>query len=137
MFTAIIVLTALGAVFALTIGGQYIASESGEVVVLESYGADGEPKRTRIWIVDEGGVEWVRGAPKSGWVERVLANPEIRVERRGQQATFRAAPERDPRVRDSVNALMRQKYRVSDRFIALTLCDPERSGVLAFRLEPR
>ena len=131
---------AIGAVvglFVLLGLSQVLASESGEVLVLETLDAEGKPHQTRIWVVDDAGTLWVRGGPDSGWVQRLLANPEIRAERAGRQAPFRAAPDRDPAARDRVNALMREKYGFADRFIALTIGDTDREGALPIRLDPR
>ena len=39
--------------------GQLVASESGEVLVLETLDADAQPHETRIWVVDAAGSIWV------------------------------------------------------------------------------
>ena len=131
---------ALGAVAGLLLlltVAQLLASESGEVLVLETLDAAGEPHETRVWVVDDAGAVWVRGGLDSGWVRRLLENPEIHAERAGHQAPFRALPDRDPAVRERVKALMHEKYGVADRFIALTLGDADRERALPIRLEPR
>jgi hypothetical protein len=131
---------AIGAVvglFALLGLAQLLASESGEVLVLETLDAGGQPHETRIWVVDDGGAIWVRGGSDSGWVGRLLERPDIRAERAGQQSSFRAIPDRDPAVRDRVNALMSEKYGFADRFIAVTLGDGDREDALPIRLDPR
>ena len=79
----------------------------------------------------------MRGGSDSGWVGRLLENPEIRAERDGVQAPFLAVPDRDPAARDRVNALMSEKYGFADRFIAVTLGDADREGALPIRLDPR
>lgn len=135
-FIAIAIGAALG--FLLLLGlAQFGASESGEVLVLETLDAAGQSHETRIWVVDDAGVAWVRGGEDSGWVQRLLQNPEVRAERMGRQASLRAVPFREPAVRDRVNALMREKYGFADRFIALSLGDPDRVGALPIRLDPR
>ncbi len=134
------VVIAIGAVVGLVLLlglAQLLASESGEVLVLETLDAEGQPHETRIWVVDDAGAAWMRGDPDSGWVRRLIENPEIRAERAGQQAPFRAVPDRDPTARDRVNALMREKYGFADRFIAVTLGDADRGGALPIRLDPR
>ena len=117
--------------------GQLLASESGEVLVLETLDAEGQPHETRIWVVEDAGAVWVRGDPDSGWVQRLLETPEVRAERAGQQASFRAVPDRDPEARDRVNVLMSEKYGFADRFIAVTLGDADREGALPIRLDSR
>ncbi|MEN8183859.1 MAG: hypothetical protein ABFS46_15125 [Myxococcota bacterium] len=130
---------AIGAVvglFVLLLLGQLVASESGEVLVLETLDAEGQPHETRIWVVDDAGAIWVRGGSDAGWVGRLLVTPEIRAERAGHQAAFRAVPDRDPAARDRVNALMREKYGFADLFIAVSLGDADREGALPIRLDP-
>lgn len=136
MEVAGIVIGALIGLLGLMMGGQYLASEAGEVVVIESRDAEGQARHTRIWVVDDAGVQWIRGKPESGWVQRVLADFEIRVERGGVEKSYRAVPDRDPQARQRVNALMRDKYGIADRYVAVTLGDSDRSSVLPFRLEP-
>ncbi|MCP3987157.1 MAG: nitroreductase family deazaflavin-dependent oxidoreductase [bacterium] len=116
---------------------QLGASESGEVLVLETLDAEGQPQETRIWVVDDGGASWVRGGEDSGWVQRVLQNPEVQATRHDEQGPFRAVPVRDPAARDRVNTLMREKYGFADSFIAMSLGDTERAGALPIRLDPR
>ena len=131
---------AIGAVFGLflLVGvGQLLASESGEVLVLETLDAEGQAHETRIWVVDDAGAIWVRGGDDSGWVQRLQENPEIRAEREGQLAPYRAVLDRSPAASDRVNSLMQQKYGFADRFIAVTLGDSDREGALAIRLDPR
>ena len=131
---------AIGAVvglFALLGLSQLLASESGEVLVLETLDAEGQPHETRIWVVDDAGVAWIRGGADAGWVQRLLETPEVRAERDGQRAPFRAAPDENPTARDRVNDLMSEKYGFADRFIAVTLGDADREGALPIRLDPR
>ncbi|MCP5060728.1 MAG: DUF2255 family protein [bacterium] len=135
-----IVAIGIGAVlgFFLLMGlAQLGASESGEVLVLETLDAEGKPQETRIWVVDDAGAIWVRGGEDSGWVQRLLQNAEIRAERDGSRTPFLAVPVRDPAARDRVNELMREKYGFADRFIAVSLGDADRAGALPIRLDPR
>ena len=134
------VAVAIGAVvglFLLLGVAQFVASESGEVLVLETLDAEGQPHETRIWVVEDADAVWVRGGSDSGWVQRLLQSPEVRAEHSGHWVSFRAVPDRDPATRNRVNALMREKYGFADRFIAITLGDSEREGALAIRLDPR
>ena len=131
---------AIGAVvgLALLLGlAQLAASESGEVLVLETLDLERQPHETRIWVVEDAGAVWVRGGPGSGWMQRLLESPEVRAERAGHRAAFRAVPDRDPATRDRVNALMREKYGFADLFIAVTLGDSDREGALPIRLDPK
>ena len=52
-----------------------LASESGEVVVLESQDDQGEVQSTRLWVVDHDGSMWLRaGDDQSGWYQRLMNN---------------------------------------------------------------
>lgn len=126
----------LGA-FVLLALAQLAASESGEVLVLETRAAAGETRTTRIWVVDDAGAAWVRGDDGSGWVQRLLQQPDVFASRGDERSAFRAVPDRTPAARDRVNALMREKYGFADRFIGASLGDAEREGALPIRLDPR
>ena len=130
-----IAIGAVAGLFLLLGVAQLLASESGEVLVLETLDAAGQSHQTRLWVVDEAGALW--GGPDSGWVQRLLDNPEIRAERADHQAPFLAVPQRDREARERVNTLMRDKYGLADRFIALTMGDTDREGSLPIRLDPR
>ncbi len=136
MKRAVIAIGAVVGFFVLLGLAQLLASESGEVLVLETLDAAGQRHETRIWVVDEASAVWVRGDPDSGWVQRLLESPEVRAERAGHQASYLAAPDRDPAARDRVNALMREKYGFADRFIAVTIGDRDREGAIPIRLDP-
>ena len=102
----------------LVFGSQMIASETGEVVVLSSQGANG-PEETRLWVVDHQGVQYLRAGEDSGWFLRLVAAPEAMLERDGVTANYRA--ERRDELADEVNALMQDKYGWRDQYIDLML----------------
>ena len=93
--------------------GQIVASESGEVVVLTSQGEAG-PEETRLWVVEHEGVQFLRAQQDSGWYRRLVAEPEIRLERQGHEMGYRA--ETMPLGRE-INQLMRAKYGWRDVYI--------------------
>ena len=116
----------------LTIGTQYIASESGEVVVLQTRDAAGAVYETRLWVVDHDGSAWLRaGNPDSGWYPRLVANPEIVLVRGNETRVLRAVPA--PEARDAINDLMQAKYGWADSYISFYF---PRSKKLAVRLTP-
>jgi hypothetical protein len=128
----------VGIVLALAAGflaSVFLASEAGpEIVVLRSVDAAGATVETRLWVVDEGGSAWLRsGAPGSGWLRRIEANPRVALERGGRTTRMRAVPVRDPAVRDRIHVLMREKYGFADAWISL-IRDP--AGSVAVRLDP-
>jgi hypothetical protein len=120
----------LGALF---VGSVFAASElGGEVVTLISFGPRGSAYHTHLWVVDADGSAWLRaGQPGERWLARIRANPHVLLERSGARKRYRAVP--DPAARDRIQALMREKYGLADRYIAM-LRDGSRS--IPVRLEP-
>lgn len=111
-----------------------IASEAGEeIVMVRTYAADGSPRETRLWVVDDGGFAWLRSGTESGWLERIRQNPSVEMERGGQTRRYRAVPVPGDAARDRIHALMREKYGLADRWISFTI---PRDGSVAVRLEP-
>lgn len=126
------VLVILGVAAAFGVIGM-IASESGEVVVLRTTDASGAAHETRLWVVEHDGDWWLRaGSPDNAWLARLRERPEIEVERDGEARVWRAVP--TPEARDAVNALMREKYGLADRWIDWTF---GREDAVPVRLEPR
>ena len=108
----LVVLLALG-------GLSYVASESGEVVVLTTAGGDGgELQQRRIWVVDLEGRQWLRsGSPDSEWLARLRLNPVVTVERAGTAAQYTAAA--TPAMQEAVNEAMAAKYGWADTVIGM------------------
>jgi hypothetical protein len=119
------ILIGVVAILAIVLGGvMMLMSESGEVVVLRTLDAQGEPRETRLWIVEHDGAEWLRaGQAESGWFRRLSANPDVVLERDGREWSFEAVPVREPATRDRINALMNEKYGFPDTVIGATLRD--------------
>ena len=122
-------------VLLLLIGAYFVMAESGEVVVLETRDAAGA-HRTRVWVVDDGGFAWLRtGDPKSPWLTRLRANPEVAVERAGASREYLATPVDDAATRDRINALTLEKYGLAEEILRSLMMDT--SGVTPIRLDPR
>ena len=97
---------------------QWVASESGEVVVVGSKDAAGEIHETRLWVVDHDGSAWLRsGSPAAAWYARMRADPNVTIERGDQR--FVARIEALPDQRDVINDLMNSKYGWADDLIGL------------------
>lgn len=133
-----IVLGIVGAlllVVVVLLGGVMAASElGGEVVVLRTQDAGGEPVETRLWVVDHEGAQWLRaGMPDSGWLTRLEAQPMVEVVRAGRTGRYRAVPVREPAVRDRIHALMAEKYGLGDRLVSLMR---DGSASVPVRLDP-
>jgi hypothetical protein len=115
------------------LGTQYLASESGEVVVLQTRDEAGGVHETRLWVVDHDGAPWLRsGNPSRGWFPRLSARPEVVVVRGGEAIPLLAVPA--PEARDTINDLMHQKYGWADSYVSFFF---PRSKKVPVRLEPR
>jgi hypothetical protein len=108
------------AILALIIVGllllQQIAAESGEVVTLTTEDDVGALETTRLWIVELEGRQYLRaGMPQAGWYQRLLGNPNVRMQRGDVQQAYMAVPDlaRTPEI----DGLMREKYGWADAYI--------------------
>ncbi|MEM8766133.1 MAG: hypothetical protein AAGE43_01715 [Pseudomonadota bacterium] len=90
---------------------QFVASESGEVVVLGSDSAEGL-KETRLWVVEIDGVQYLRAGPDSGWYQRLLENPAATLRRADVTDAYTAQTQMAQA--ETLNALMREKYGWGD-----------------------
>lgn len=115
-------------------GVQIAASETGEVVVVHTAGIDGTDHATRLWVVEHDGHLWLRagGGARSGWFERLQANPRLALERNGVRRTYLANPE--PAQAATINALMLEKYGWRDEVVAALA--GARDGAVPIRLVP-
>ncbi len=127
----------LGWAVALVVGVlvlQLVASESGEVVTLRTFGPDGAAE-TRLWVAEDRGAAWLRaGHPGSSWYQRILANPDIEVERGGELSEYKAFPVEGGPARDRINDRMREKYGWADQVIDMMF---GRTDAVPIRLDPR
>ena len=130
-----IVLRVLGLFVALVVvvmGLQLVASETGEVVVVTIKSETGMLAETRLWIVEHEGSRWLRsgGGAASGWYQKLLANPELELQRGSTRYFHRATVV--PEMQTTVNDLMRQKYGWADSYIGLIF---GRTDAIAIRLD--
>ena len=120
----------VGATFA---GLERLAAERIEVVELIAANEAGEKRITRLWVVDDEGMAYLRvGADGSGWYDRILMNDSVEVVREGVTAEYRvqARPEKSVRI----NELMQQKYTWGDTLIGQMLGG--RDGSIPLELQP-
>lgn len=113
-----------------------MASETGEVVVLESQNEQGELQSTRLWVVEHDGSMWLRaGDDQSGWYQRLMTNVQagqaVYVTRDGER--FSPSIVSDPSQAAAVNALMDEKYGLSNDAISF-LMGEYRQDAVAVRL---
>lgn len=113
----------------------YAVSEvGGEVVVLDRAAEDGTTSRVRIWIVDADDASWVEhGAPDAHWVTRLSDEPTLTLERNGEKATYRAAP--DPASHARYHELRKAKYGWADQYIELVAGEASECTGVPVRLE--
>jgi len=122
----------LGLAFIL-VGIPQIASERVEVVDLHTTDVDGEAVNTRLWIVDDGGYQYLRvGADGSGWFSQLQANGEFQVTRNGTTASYTAVLREDKA--DTINQLMQTKYTWGDSVMATMIGG--REGAIPVELHP-
>lgn len=109
-----------------------MASEmGGEVVEVTTSDDRGIEYQTSLWVVEDQGSEWLRaGSRESAWYQRLVAYPDIRMQRNGQLFPYRAIPEPDATSR--INALMARDYGWADQVVGL-LRDESKS--VAIRLQ--
>ena len=121
-------------VWVVIVAGTYLAGEQTEVVVLHTRDERGAEFSTKMWVVDLGDVTWVRVAnPRRGWYRRLLANPKVELERRGQRDLRLALPDLSPEARDAVDEAFAEKYGWVDRWYGLLV----RSDSVPIRLVPQ
>lgn len=123
-------LLVVGVAFA---GLERLAAERIEVVELIAANEAGEKRNTRLWVVDDEGLAYLRvGADGSGWYDRILMNDSVTVVRQGVTAQYRvqARPEKSARI----NELMQQKYTWGDTLIGLMVGG--REGSIPLELQP-
>jgi hypothetical protein len=94
----------------LVLGALYaIRNFSGEVATLYTNDDEGKTYTTRIWVVDHGHEVWIRSQdPTSPWLDRLIRQPDVQLQRGESIADYRATPHTERRTR--VNALMAEHY---------------------------
>jgi hypothetical protein len=127
----------LALAFALVGTGMAASELGGEVVALRTrHGVD--TTATHLWVVDDAGYAWLRaGSTRSRWLRRI-DEPDVVLVRAGRALRARATPVPDPRVRDRVNRLMREKYGFADRVVGflVVLTGGDRVRAVPVLLEP-
>jgi hypothetical protein len=122
----------LVAVIVVLAGLQMFASEVGEVVVVTTRDAAGDPHRTRIWVVDHDGAQWIRsGSESSGWFARLREQPTLELDRAGSHESYNVVVV--PEATAMVNELMAKKYGWADWYVGTLF---SRAHAVAMRLDP-
>jgi hypothetical protein len=115
----------------------YAASESGEIVVLQTRDAGtGGVHETRLWVVDHEGSLWLRAGDKSSrWFRRLEVQPDVTVMRGSDELAMRAVPV--PEARDTINDLMHQKYGWADSLVCFFMPRDKKVPVRLLPVTPK
>jgi hypothetical protein len=124
--------TGLLAIVILVVGAHMALIEVGrDVITLRTQRPDGSWQSTRLWIVDDGPVAWLHSGG-AAWQARFANDPIVEVVRSGHVVRYRAHAVPGPHPR--VDALLRQKYGIADRWVRFIA--PDNADTLAVRLDP-
>jgi hypothetical protein len=122
----------IGCAIGLVVFGVALLPE-GEVATLSTFGADGTQHQTQVWVVDGNGSSggshgeiFLRTGPRTRWLARLRARPEVELERGGETHAYRAVVEEAPEVRERVNRAMAEKYGFPNRLLG-RIYDPASS----------
>ena len=111
-----------------------IAIDEGEVVHLITLDDEVGEQEADLWIVDLDGVLFLRAnQPDVRWLERLRANPRVRLERGDVVSAYRAVPLSDEETRNRVHRAMSEKYGFAD--VAWNWMT-NRADSVAIRLDP-
>jgi hypothetical protein len=124
----------LGLLLLVLVGVVVFAGElGGEVVTLRTQDTIGRYVETKLWIVDDGGVQWLRaGNPSATWYQQLKKAPQVELERGPTLARYTAVPVEGARAR--INALMAERYGWADQLIGVFA---NREDSVPIRLDPR
>jgi len=117
---------------ALVVAAHMALIEIGrEVVTLRTPLPKGGWQETRLWVVDDGGSAWLHSAGDA-WAKRFEGDPVVELVRGGSTRRYRASVIPGPHPR--IDALLREKYGVADRWVRFIAPDSEKT--LVVRLDP-
>ena len=95
---------------------QLVASERIEVVELYTLNEKGEEIITRLWVVDDGGYQYLRvGADGSEWFDRLQSAEVADLTRNSRRYSYSWSTKQNKSAQ--INQLMREKYGWGDSFI--------------------
>jgi hypothetical protein len=117
----------------LILGALYgIRNYTGEVATLYTTDGEGKTHTTSIWVIDHSHEIWIRSVdPTSPWLDRLISHPEVKLQRSGSLAAYRATPYAHRRER--INALMAEHYGWAEWFLSKI---EDRDEVIPVYLDP-
>ncbi len=88
----------------------YVARNfGGEVAILHTRDELGRSYRNHVWVAEDESSLWIRAAqPTSVWLDRLINEPQVTLERRAEREDYGASPR--PDRRSYVNGLMADRY---------------------------
>jgi hypothetical protein len=94
-----------------------IRNFTGEVATLYTTDGVGKTHTTSIWVIDHGHETWIRSLdPTSPWLDRLISDPEVRLQRGDALIAYHATPLTQRRAR--INALMAERYGWAEWILA-------------------
>lgn len=127
-----IAVLAIASLIGLIVVGAMLIPE-GEVATLSTFESDGSEHETQVWVVEgnglpqgERGEVFLRTGPRTRWLARLRARPEVVLERGDERTAYLAVVEDSPEIREQVNQAMAEKYGLSNRLLA-SIYDPARA----------
>lgn len=113
-----------------------VALEGREVVVLRTFDAEGQVRKTRTWVADDDdGYTWIEAAnPERPFLAQLRTRPEVGLDRGGTVYSCTAIVAPNPDGHQHIRRLLAAKYGWADAWIGL-LTDTKAS--LAVRLQCR
>ncbi len=114
-------------------GGLFAATHfGGEVVTLSTEDAAKRVYRTQVWLVESRSGPFLRANdPNANWVNRLMQNPDVDLERGGSLKRYRAYPTAEHRAQ--VNGLMMERYGWADWLVGLVF---DRQNAVPIALVP-
>lgn len=98
----------------------WVALEGQEVVVLRTFDETGGVHEAHTWVADEDGYVWIESAnTERPFYRRILAHPDIELERGGAVQRWRAEVVTSPDGHTRIRRLLAQKYGWADCWIGL------------------
>ena len=81
----------------------------GEVAVLHTHDKLGRAFRNQVWVTADESTLWIRAAqPTRAWLDRLINEPAVALERGAERGDYEASPR--PGKRSYVNGLMADRY---------------------------
>ena len=103
----------------------------GEVATLHTHDKLGRSYRNRVWVAEVESVLWIRAVqPTSVWLDRLINEPVVALERGTERDDYEATPR--PDHRSYVNRLMADRYTWAEWILSFA---EDREAAVPVRLD--